>query len=216
MVSVSPADSVAVLRPCQIVPGCVAMTSAGSSRQRCAQRWRCFTICHQAVHTLACPGMPARSGFTGGVHNFTVEVRPGMSSVSDRLHWHWPTRLSINRELYSNSGLTLGFSHLSGGQGPAHAARRFGGMYSRPQQLCNFKCRCGRSWPAAAVQFQYAVAYAAGPQQALQFQYADADAAGPQLKSLLAGLKRQGHAEWTFTYLWGWLCICGAGIAMRK
>lgn len=61
-----------------------------------------------------------------------------MSSVSDRLHWHWPTRLSINRELYSNSGLTLGFSHLSGGQGPAHAALRFGGMYSRPQQLCNF------------------------------------------------------------------------------
>ena len=138
MVSVSPADSVAVLRPCQIVPGCVAMTSAGISRQRCAQRWRCFTICHQAVHTLACPGMPARSGFTGGVHNFTVEVRPGMSSVSDRLHWHWPTRLSINRELYSNSGLTLGFSHLSGGQWPAHAALRFGGMYSRPQQLCNF------------------------------------------------------------------------------
>lgn len=138
MVSVSPADSVAVLRPCQIVPGCVAMTSAGISRQRCAQRWRCFTICHQAVHTLACPGMPARSGFTGGVHNFTVEVRPGMSSVSDRLHWHWPTRLSINRELYSNSGLTLGFSHLSGGQEPAHAALRFGGMYSRPQQLCNF------------------------------------------------------------------------------
>lgn len=161
------------------------MTSAGSSRQRCAQRWRCFTICHQAVHTLACPGMPARSGFTGGVHNFTVEVRPGMSSVSDRLHWHWPTRLSINRELYSNSGLTLGFSHLSGGQGPAHAVLRFGGMYSRPQQ---------------ALQFQYVVAYAAGP----------------QLKSLFAGLKRQGHAEWTFTYLWGWLCICGAGIAMRK
>lgn len=61
-----------------------------------------------------------------------------MSSVSDRLHWHWPTRLSINRELYSNSGLTLGFSHLSVWQGPAHAARRFGGMYSRPQQLCNF------------------------------------------------------------------------------
>ncbi len=145
MVSVSPADSVAVLRPCQIVPGCVAMTSAGSSRQRCAQRWRCFTICHQAVHTLACPGMPARSGFTGGVHNFTVEVRPGMSSVSDRLHWHWPTRLSINRELYSNSGLTLGFSHLSGGQGPAHDVLRFGGMYSRPQQ---------------DLQFQYVVAYA--------------------------------------------------------
>lgn len=192
------------------------MTSSGSSRQRCAQRWLCFTICHQAVHTLACPGMPARSGFTGGVHNFTVEVRPGMSSVSDRLHWHWPTRLSINRELYSNSGLTLGFSHLSGGQGPAHAARRFGGMYSRPQQLCNFNMQM-RTQLASCKLFSFNLQ--------LRTQLARSSCAisicscvrtGPQLKSLFAGLKRQGHAEWTFTYLWGWLCICGAGIAMRK